>query len=228
MPSLLIINPNSTVSMTTALSPTITPLLPPGTSATYFTAPPGAPPSINDSATEALSTTVCLPLLIPLLQQHDGFLLCCFSAHSLVPALRARTRKPVVGILEAAVFQALSLLPDVAGTFGIVSTGKQWERMLTEAVEELLGGGKRLGGVETTGLDADQLEGAEDLEERMREATKRVVGKGVKVVVLGCAGMVGLEKVVGEAAGEGVRVVDGVKAGVGMLCGMLGRGYEEM
>jgi Asp/Glu/hydantoin racemase len=38
--------------------------------------------------------------------------------------------------------------------------------------------------------------------------------RGAKVVVLGCAGMAGLQKEVEKACGEGVRVVDPVECGV--------------
>lgn len=62
-------------------------------------------------------------------------------------------------------------------------------------------------------------------EARVRAATRRLLGRGeVRVVVLGCAGMVGMEGWVrGEM--EGGRVVDGVKAGVGVLQGLVRGGF---
>ncbi len=117
-------------------------------------------------------------------------------------------------------------------TFGIVSTGDAWKGILGDAVrEEILGrerAGVWFGGVETCGLDAGELHGDEEVERRVREATGRLVrgkegggGGEVGVVVLGCAGMVGMEGWVRGVAGEGVRVVDGVKAGVGALQGLV-------
>ena len=47
----------------------------------------------------------------------------------------------------------------------------------------------------------------------------------VGVVVLGCAGMAGMEDWVRSECGSGVRVVDGVKAGIGMLQGMVRGGF---
>ncbi|KAF8534675.1 Asp/Glu/Hydantoin racemase-domain-containing protein [Trichophaea hybrida] len=220
--------------MTTALAPVIAPLLPPTSSslpplllplltppkvtAIYFTGPPSSPPSINGLHTSDLSARECLPLLKPLLPNHDGFLVACYSAHPLIPALRALTKKPVIGIMEASIYHSLSLLSP-QGKVGVVTTGKAWEALLTEG----------LGGVESTGLDADQLHkaGEGEVKRRMKEAVGRLLeGKGVEVVALGCAGMVGLEECVKEV-GEEVRVVDGVQAGVGVLVGMLGRGYED-
>ena len=50
-------------------------------------------------------------------------------------------------------------------------------------------------------------------------------GGEVGVVVLGCAGMVGMEEWVRDVVGEGVKVVDGVKAGVGILQGLVRSGF---
>lgn len=231
MLSLLIINPNSTAHMTKALDPLVSPLLPSDTQVAYFTGPVSSPPSINDHGTSAASLEACLPELLPLVSSYDGFLVACYSAHPLIPALRAVTEKPVLGILEASIYHALTLLKTPDRQFGIVSTGKQWEALLTEGVEELLGGRGRLGGVGTTGLAANQLHqvSSEELDEKMAEATKELLKvDSVDVVCLGCAGMVGLEDVVRNSAasvGREVIVVDGVIAGTGALIGMLRLGY---
>lgn len=94
------------------------------------------------------------------------------------------------------------------------------------------GRSKRFAGVETTGLDATELHEAprEEVRRRVMDAAGRLVRKGegdgeVKVVVLGCAGMVGMEGWVREEVGERVRVVDGVVAGVGALVGLVRAGF---
>ena len=115
--------------------------------------------------------------------------------------------------------------------FGIVSTGDGWREVLGVAVGELLGrdGGECFGGVETVGVDAGGLHGdgmEVDVEGRVRGAVGRLLRNGgVGVVVLGCAGMVGMEGWVRGEAGEGVRVVDGVRAGVGVLQGLVRGGF---
>ncbi len=62
------------------------------------------------------------------------------------------------------------------------------------------------------------------------EATKRLVkDRDVKVICLGCAGMAGLDGIVeealveelGEEEAKYVHVLDGVKAGLGLLEGLL-------
>ena len=108
--------------------------------------------------------------------------------------------------------------------FGIVSTGDVWKRILGDAVrgEDLLGGeraGRWFAGVQTCGLDAGQLHGHEEVEERVKGAAKVFVDGAdrVGVVILGCAGMVGMEGWVREVVGKEVRIVDGVRAGVDVL-----------
>lgn len=148
--------------------------------------------------------------------------------------LKAHTSKPVLGIFEASVSTALNLLGEEQ-KFGIVSTGQVWEQILGEAIrEDLLGVGKMrrvFAGVETLGLNAGDLhrEGGEDrLKKAVMAATGRLIDEElimeVTVIVLGCAGMAGMEEWVREEVGrrgKGVRVVDGVKAGVGILQGLI-------
>lgn len=162
-------------------------------------------------------------------------------------------RKYVTGIFEASVAASLNLLAGapLEEKFGIVSTGKVWEDALTTAVEEFLnikthmrtGGGKFIG-VETTGLSAVELHDlpAEEVRGKMVQATERLARwacqekayqRRLAAVCLGCAGMVGLEdavregcvNVMGEEEGKKVRIVDGVKAGVGLLVAMARGGF---
>jgi Asp/Glu/hydantoin racemase len=91
---------------------------------------------------------------------------------------------------------------------------------------------KRFAGVETTGLTAVELHDvpAEVVREKMKEATKRLLRRGkVGAVCLGCAGMAGMEEMVreacveekGEKEGAEVRIIDGAKAGVALLEGLV-------
>lgn len=169
---------------------------------------------------------------------HDGFLVACYSQHPLVPLLKEQdairsSRKPVTGIFEASVSTSLQIIhPDEK--FGIVSTGKVWESILTDATIAFLGTGseasKRFAGVETTGLNATDLHDApaEEVRKRMKDAVKRLLKRGkVGAICLGCAGMAGMDEMVREACveelgdveGKRVRVVDGVMAGVAWLEG---------
>ncbi|KAI9807816.1 MAG: hypothetical protein M1825_005121 [Sarcosagium campestre] len=137
-------------------------------------------------------------------------------------------------------------------TFGIVTTGKAWAPLLSAGVHRILQdylnkgrndddnhdekgfGSSSFEGVQTTGLDADQLHAVphDELRERMVKATRKLVcGGRVGVVCLGCAGMAGLDEMVREACvlemgvelGSRVRIVDGVVAGVALLLEALSR-----
>lgn len=185
-----------------------------------------------------------MPYLRQLLDRHDGFLVACYSQHPLVPALKEESlirsaRKPVTGIFEASVGTSLqSIHPNEK--FGIISTGKVWESILTEATVAFLGTGteasKRFAGVETTGLNATDLHDApaEEVRKRMKDAVKRLLRKGhVGAICLGCAGMAGMDEMVreacveelGEVDGKRVRIVDGVMAGVAWLEGATRAGF---
>jgi Asp/Glu/hydantoin racemase len=243
MRSILIINPNSTESMTNGLKPLVDALDFKNTIHEYFTAPTG-PKSINNEDDGAESAKHCLPALRQALDRHDGFLVACYSQHPLVPLLKEEpvvkaARKPVTGIFEASVGTSLqSIHPDEK--FGIVSTGKVWEDILTEATVKFLGtgsdAGKRFAGVETTGLNATDLHDApaEEVRKKMKDAVKRLLKKGrVGAICLGCAGMAGLDQMVreacveelGEVDGRRVRIVDGVMAGVAWLAGAVRAGF---
>lgn len=149
------------------------------------------------------------------------------------------SRKPVTGIFEASVGTSLQIIhPEEK--FGIVSTGKVWESILTDATVAFLGTGsqasKRFAGVETTGLNATDLHDApaEEVRRRMKDAVKRLLKKGkVGAICLGCAGMAGMDEMVreacveelGEEEGKRVRIVDGVTAGVAWLEGAVRAGF---
>jgi len=70
-------------------------------------------------------------------------------------------------------------------------------------------------------LDLDRLSRDEVCRRLAEEARRAVEDDGAEVIVLGCAGMAGLEQVVAETTG--VPVVDAVWAGV-IMVGALARG----
>lgn len=180
--------------------------------------------------------------------QYDGFLVACYSVHPLVTRLRSAQKAdqqiPVIGIFESSISTSLSLLsPPTAGhhgrvydKFGIVTTGKYWETVLTEGVYDFLGldygaSCQRFKGVASTGLNASELHTSppEEVKARMMDATRRLVRDGdVTVICLGCAGMAGMDEMVREACvkelgddmAKRIRIVDGVKAGIALLDGL--------
>ncbi|KUJ17874.1 uncharacterized protein LY89DRAFT_683865 [Mollisia scopiformis] len=241
---MLLINPNSSEEMTENLEPLITEY-PSNTIIDSFTAPRSAPKSINNEKDALESANIVFPEILQFIKQqkYDGYLVACYSLHPLVDMIREAVPRGVyvTGIFEASITTALTLTPtphlkaDVKQktTFGIVTTGTAWEKLLAAGVLRVVGLGEmahatRFKGVESTGLNADELHTApkEVVTTKMKDATKRLVrDNDVRVICLGCAGMSGLDRIVtealieelGEKDAKEVYVLDGVKAGIGML-----------
>ena len=104
------------------LKPILKDLLHPQLSLDYFTAPSAAPPSIDDEATSATSTSVTFSALLPLLAlnphtphnpaldgPYSAYLVACFSPHPLTRLLRDYTGAPVLNIFEASLLHARAL-----------------------------------------------------------------------------------------------------------------------
>lgn len=181
------------------------------------------------------------------LKDYDGALVACYSVHPLVSTIASMTyhRIFVTGIFEASILATLPLLRrgDRGTTgWGIVTTGKFWEDHLTTGVKNYLGQSldshnSLFLGVHSTGLDADDFHRHDippDLIRRkLKEATVQLLRTGsVQCVVMGCAGMAGLEDIVRstireeypQEQAEGVYVMDGVRAGTGVLEQMVRNG----
>lgn len=237
---ILVINPNTSVEMTEGLARLIQGRWNPIAQIELYTAPKG--PASIDNDKDAMESARCVidDLVVSgKLAQYEAFLVACYSVHPLVGFIRDELRKAslcahVLGIFEASIITALSLLPP-STRFGIVSTGKFWEKALSDGVNNFLGtedgkSNSKFQAVSTTGLNADQLHymPKEEVRNRMKAAVKSLIEDGngsVSVVILGCAGMAGLDEVVrealiekcGEKEGKGVFILDGVKCGIGML-----------
>ncbi|KAJ6574865.1 Asp/Glu/hydantoin racemase [Mycena capillaripes] len=218
--AILVINPNSSQSVTDGLEETVR--APPESTITFYTAPVNAPPSINDATTGTLSAAACFQDIVEkgLIDKYDGFLVSCFSDHPLVHMLRETTTKPVIGILEASV--AHSLL--CGHRFGIVATGTGYKYDRYTEVRKVLGGSsEKFAGMAPSGLGVVELrEGdRQHVESMMKKASGELARMGTDVIILGCAGMAGMEELVQtgvKEAGFGrVQVVDGNKAGVELV-----------
>lgn len=193
--------------------------------------------SINNAEDCKKSAAATLPQLLLCLPKYDGFLICCYSDHPLVRILKTMTKKPVIGILEGSVSAALLLLPSEDSTFGIISTGEIWETLLKDAVNKYLGatGSSKFAGVKTCGLSAIELHDThyDEVRLRIKEATRKLLRSGpVEVIILGCAGMAGMNEAIREACvevygnpGNLIRIVDGVKVGYGILTGLVSAGF---
>ncbi|KAJ7139887.1 Asp/Glu/hydantoin racemase [Mycena epipterygia] len=221
---LLVINPNSSQSVTEGLKEALR--APPDTTLAFYTAPADAPPSINDATTGTISAAVCFRDIVAKgwIDTYDGFLVSCFSDHPLIHMLREKTTKPAIGILEAAITHSLLC----GQRFGIVSTGTGYNYGRHSEVRTFMGGhSDKFAGLVASGLGVVELREGERqyVETRMKRASGELAAMGSDVIILGCAGMAGMEALVQSGVKEAgfpvVRVVDGNKAGVELLAALV-------
>jgi Asp/Glu/hydantoin racemase len=228
---ILVINPNTSTSITDTFKPLFARLTLPNTSISYWTCPTG-PPVIRTQAHMYESTNHCIPLLLDLIDDYDGFLGACYADHPLVRLLQSYVgNKPVVGIFDASIEAALSLVSSDS-KFGILTTGQPFEVLLADGVKNLLRnhdgeGSQKLahfGGVVASevGLDDTQVEA----KAKVTAATRRLVQNSkIDVICMGGVILAGMENWVYEACeaelghtkGRVVKVVDQMLAGIWVL-----------
>ncbi|KAG8829990.1 hypothetical protein FRC17_005669 [Serendipita sp. 399] len=230
-PLILIVNPNSSQSITDAISDSLD--IRDG-SVEYMTGPSSSVEAINDEQGALISAEACLPLVIERMsqpRQPNAVLVACYSDHPLVGMLKKEVTQPefaVMGIFEASVVSAVKAIKP-GQKFGIVTTGKAWEPILTDGVFDILSEMDDaepdcFAGVIGTGLGVLELHGGdvEAINSSMSQAAQELASKGVSAICLGCAGMSGLDVVVANAVNEEdqpdrIKIIDGVKAGVELL-----------
>lgn len=212
---LLVINPNTSDSITRALKRAIGSSIPADVNVTFFTPSTGVP-SINDDETAAISSSACLREIDA--SNCNGMLVCCFRDHPLIYALRQTfPHVTTIGMFQAGV--ASALLHD--GPFGIIATGTGAKPNIVKSVADLLGSptSTRFAGVKTTGLGVVELqEGDQDhVKRQMQETAAFLVDQGATTLIFGCAGMSGMENIMPS----GVRVIDAARMGVHTLAATL-------
>lgn len=229
--SILLINPNSTPSMTQACLRSIAATLPPDVTVHGFTAPATSPSAIEGRADAVLSAADCFRALHPLVTSpspsphFDAFLVACFSAHPLIPMLREEFTQPTVGIMEAALYASR-----ICGEkLSVITTGQRSRFLHADAINTTYGLGHFSVGCEASDLAVLELESKprDEVYAGLVSAAKKLVERGADCICLGCAGMTEMQQVCQEAVGmkeREVMVVDGVAMGVQFLVGLVREG----
>jgi len=195
---ILIINPNSDAAMTAAIQETAQAYA--GRSFEVKTVPtPGAPPFIESHASEIQ----CGPGMLALMEKHeegyDAFVIACHSDVN-VEAVREATRKPVIGIGEA----SMRLASFLGRSFSVVTTHRHSVPGKLEQVRRLHLQ-DQLASVRPPDPGDEALSGVDlflELSKRARDED------GAEVIVLGCAGLAGMDRTIQEALD--LPVLDGV------------------
>ncbi|KIW68246.1 hypothetical protein PV04_04203 [Phialophora macrospora] len=230
---ILLINPNSTRSMTEAMLHSLRPNVPSNVELTGYTAPYPAPTAIESTTDAIMSTEAVLRDLAKhaapngeTVQNFDGMIVACFSKHPLIDALRESYDVPVIGIMEASVYVARML----GGRFGIVATAQR-SRIKQDDDIAAYGMTHFYVGSEATHLGVLELESRpkEEVAKRVAHCARALVMKGADTILLGCAGMVDMNRAAKDAVRDEdgrrtVNVVDSVEAGVMMMNSLIGMG----
>jgi allantoin racemase len=213
-----VINPNTTVSMTSKIGAAARAAAAVGTEIIAVN-PDKGPVSIEGHYDEALS-------VIGLLEEvHageaagvDGYVIACFGDPGLLAA-REVARGPVLGIAEAAMHAASM----VATGFSVVTTLER-TRIITEHLVAAYGMTRFCRKVRATELAVLDLEDETADARRIiaAECRRALAEDGSGAIVLGCAGMADLTRALSQQLGA--PVIDGVAVAVKFVEALVGLG----
>jgi Asp/Glu/hydantoin racemase len=223
--SILLINPNSSPHITQACLKNVASKIPHGVTVHGFTAPPPAPSAIEGRVDGVLSAAECLRVIVPIKHRFDAFLVCCFSNHPLVTALREEVTQPVLGIMESALYASRMC----RNKLGIVTTSERSEIIHQQSIVEYGFGNFSAGcaACKISVLDLESKPKEEVFAGVIGAAKELVERRNADCICLGCAGMTGAKEACEEAVGKHqsqVMVVDGVAMGVQFLIGLVREG----
>ena len=217
---ILVINPNSTASMTAQIDASARRAAFPGTFIQTVN-PLGTPASIEGHADEALA----VPAMLDLIRKgeaegFDAYVIACFDDPGLAAA-RELARGPVIGICQAGVQVAAT----IANRFSIVTTLPR----SVPIIEDLVGAygaharcrSVRSVNMPVLALEQDPATSESRLLHEIRAARE---DDGAEAVLLGCAGMSDL--CARLEARSGMPVIDGVSAAIKLAEGLVGGGYR--
>lgn len=215
---ILVVNPNTTASMTEKIGAAARAAASPGTDITAVN-PQDGPPSIEGYFDEVFS----VPGLIGELRRRPdagAYIIACFDDTGL-EAARCAVSAPVIGIGEAA-FHAASF---VAGKFSVVTTLAR----SIPAIEHNLakyGLASRCARVRASEIPVLDLEvpGSNASEKISAEIERALSEDGAEAIVLGCAGMADLAGRLSNR--HGVPVLDGVACAVKFAEALAGLGLK--
>jgi len=212
MKTLIVINPNSSQSVTDGIDAAIDPLRSFGFPITCLTLGNG-PPGIESQRQADLTVAPMLKLAASQ-DNAAGFVIACFGDPGL-HALRDQTSLPVVGIQEAAVLTALTL----GQRFGVIailpaSVPRHLRAFGAMGVLDRLAGDRALGlGVSDLADPAKSLNAMIATGKRLRD------DDGADVLIMGCAGMAHYRDTLQEATG--LPVVEPTQVAVSIALGQI-------
>lgn len=217
--TILVINPNSTESMTRGIDAACEPLRMSGGPAIECATLKEGPPGIE---TQQHVDGLIAPLLSLVSKQegkYDAFVIACYSDPGL-HSVREATRKPVLGIAECGILTALTL----GHKFGVIAI---LQKSIPRHLRYMgaLGVMNRLAAELPVDLPVLELSDEKKTFGRMTQVGKALKEQhGADVIVMGCAGMARYRKPLQDAIG--IPVVEPTQAAVTMAIGRVRVGWE--
>ncbi len=202
---ILVVNPNTTASMTAMVEQCARAVAGPGVRVDAVN-PASGPVSLESHYDDAIATPHLLAeIAAGQARGYDGYVIACFGDPGLFAA-RELVSGPVVGIAEAAMRTAAYL----GRSFSVVTTlsrviGHTWDIARAYGTAELCAG------IHACEIPVVELETEPEARTVITEVCRDALASdGSEVIVLGCAGMADLCAAI--SAELGVPVVDGVAA----------------
>jgi len=209
---ILIINPNSDADMTAAIRKSAE-AFSRGSFQVETVSTPGAPLFIESHASEILCGHGMLQIMEERERDYDAFVIACHSDVN-IEAVREATRKPVIGIGEA----SMKLASFLGRTFSVVTTHQHSVSGKLEQIRKL----HLQDQVASVRAPDPGEEGVMD-EDLFMELSRRARDEdGAEVIVLGCAGLAGMDRSIRESLD--LPVLDGVVCALILAAGFAGYG----
>lgn len=214
---ILVINPNSSVSVTQSMEACLVPVRALTKHRIDCVELPKSPPGIetDDHVAEVI------PNIIEAVgaSSADAFVLACFSDPG-IAQVRKLVDRPVFGIAESAYLAALGL----GDRFGIISLGQSSIDRHLRYLKALKIDG-RLAGDRSIDKTVVELMATDVVETVSKTARLLRDEDGAEVVILGCAGLGSYREALQDSLG--LPVIDPVQAGVALACTNLDLAYGK-
>lgn len=209
---ILVINPNSSASVTAAIDDAVAPLRIAGGPEIEVVGLAEGPPSISSQRD---ADSVVMPLVNRVsCDDADAFVLACFSDPGLHAVREAAGGRPVMGIAECGIFRALML----GERFGVIALSPSSIRR-QQRMARVMGIDSRYAGSWSVGASAAETAAA-GIRSRLIDASHALVRQcRADVVVMGCAGMASHRAAIEDAIG--VPVVEPAQQAVAAAIGAI-------
>ncbi|GII58297.1 Asp/Glu/hydantoin racemase [Planotetraspora thailandica] len=217
--NILVVNPNTSASMTRTIEQTAARAASPGTR--IIAVQPAYGADAIDSAMESyLSAVAVMDRVLSVAEPYDAVVMAGFGEHGR-EGVQEIVDVPVLDIAESSAHVAQM----IGRTYSVVTTLQRSVGAIEDRLR-LAGLADRCASVRACGLSTSEVDDdpAGAMEAIVAEAEIAVRSDHAEVICLGCGGMAGLDEAITTRLG--VPVVDGVAAGVRLAEALVGLGLR--